>query len=279
MRRFGYLITLFMAMALATTASFAQEGKLKVKATPPQAYVFVDGQAMDPSSRSIRLAAGKHTVVVVNYGYKISTQDVTIEAGKSTPLDVKLDAYGDKVSGPYGLVIIEGERRKPRCCSNGTTPGYFVGHVDEFNNDWWWHQDLLLPPGTHHLTVTHRGKTVWSGDVTVQADKKTIVDVPHLANGFVRDAPQRTVDWKRGEGLKDLPRFTAGMASTMVVVAPPTGSASVSPAQHQLRRSLRRSPGSRPIRWTPTSAASAPYSPVAARPCHRARPRRMISAP
>src|ERR1700678_3136376 len=135
MRRFGYLITLLVAMALATTASFAQDGKLKIKVTPPQAYVFVDGQAINHGSRSIKLAAGKHTVVVVNYGFKISTQDVTIEAGKSTPLEVKLDAYGANVPGPHGLVILEGDQAAA-VLSNGTNPGYFVGHVDEFNNDW-----------------------------------------------------------------------------------------------------------------------------------------------
>ena len=32
--------------------------------------------------------------------------------------------------------------------SNGDTPDYFVGHVDEFNYDWIWHQNLLLPPGS-----------------------------------------------------------------------------------------------------------------------------------
>ncbi len=55
-------------------------------------------------SHSIKLPAGKHTVVVVNYGYKISTQDVNIDAGKSTPLDVKLEATGGNVAGPFGDV-------------------------------------------------------------------------------------------------------------------------------------------------------------------------------
>ena len=68
-------------------------------------------------------------------------------------------------------MIIEGDPRAA-VLSNGTKPDYFVGHVDEFNNDWIWHQNLLLPPGTHHLTVTHKGKTVWSGDVNVAANKK-----------------------------------------------------------------------------------------------------------
>ncbi|HUA01136.1 MAG TPA: OmpA family protein [Candidatus Aquilonibacter sp.] len=219
MRRFAYLFILALAIALGATTGSAQNGKLKIKVTPKQAYVFVDGNAIRDGSQSISLSPGKHTVVVVNYGYKISTQDVNIEAGKSTPLDVKLDSYGGNVAGPFGLVIIEGDPRAA-VLSNGTTPGYFVGHVDEFNHDWWWHQNLLLPPGTHHLTVTHQGKTVWSGDVNVVADKKTVV--------YMNDNKQKTVSWGRGEKLKDLPRFKAGMASATVVVAPATGSFSAS---------------------------------------------------
>ena len=107
MRRFGIICTLAVAFALSATASFAQDGKLKLKVTPAQGYLFVDGKAIREGSHSIPLAAGKHTVVVVNYGYKIFSQDVTITAGKSTDLAVVLQAYGDKVPGPYGLIMVE----------------------------------------------------------------------------------------------------------------------------------------------------------------------------
>ena len=118
MRRIGYVFTLALVLALCATASFAQDGKLKIKVTPPQAYVFVDGNAIREGSQSIKLAAGKHTVVVVNYGYKISTQDVNIEAGKTTDLNVALEAWlvkrvaGTRVRGlgPTG---------------NGVDPGLF----------------------------------------------------------------------------------------------------------------------------------------------------------
>jgi hypothetical protein len=221
MQRLAHLLGLVVAIVLFATAGFAQDGKLKIKVTPKQAYVFVDGNAIREGSHSISLSPGKHTVVVVNYGYKISTQDVTIEAGKSTPLEVKLDSYGGTVAGPFGDVELKGDERAA-VLSNGTTPGYFVGHVDEMNFDWIWHQNLLLPPGTHHLTVTHAGKTVWSGDVTVVANKKVIVQ---LSSGT-----QKTVDWPRGEKLKDVPRFKAGIASAQIAVAPVTGSFSSSTA-------------------------------------------------
>ena len=222
MRRLVYLLTLVMAIALSATAGFAQDGKLKIKVTPKQAYVFVDGNAIKEGSQSISLSPGKHTVVVVNYGYKIATEDVTIEAGKTTPLDVKLDAYGGNVAGPFGDVQLKGDERAA-VLSNGSTPDFFVGHVDEFNWDWIWHQNLLLPPGTHHLTVTRHGNTIWSGDVNVEANKKVTIDLN-------KNGAQKVSDWKRGEKLKDLPRFKAGMASTQVAVAPATGNFSLSTA-------------------------------------------------
>jgi hypothetical protein len=222
MRRLGILFTLVIAIALGATAGFAQDGKLKIKVMPKQAYVFVDGQAINHGNHSLSLPAGKHTVVVANYGYKASTQDVNIEAGKSTPLEVKLEAMGGPVPGPYGDIEFKGDPRAA-VLANGTTPGYFVGHVDEFNFDWIWHQNLLLPVGTHHITVTHNGKTIWSGDVTVVADKKVTVYLD-------KNGAQKTSDWKRGEKLKDVPRFKAGIASATVAVAPVTGSFSLAPA-------------------------------------------------
>ena len=220
MRRLGYLLTLVVAFTVCATASFAQNGKLKIKVTPKQAYVFVDGQAIRDGSQSVSLSPGKHTVVVVNYGYKMESRDVDITAGKTTPLEVTLQSYGGNVAGPFGAVVLEGDPRAA-VLSNGTKPDYFVGHVDEFNNDFIWHQNLLLPPGTHHLTVTRQGKTLWAGDVNVVANKKVVVYVN-------KNGQQKTVDWKRGEKLKDLARFKAGTASADVAVAPVTANFNVS---------------------------------------------------
>jgi hypothetical protein len=217
MRRIGYIFTLAVVFALCASASFAQDGKLKIKVTPSQAYVFVDGNAIREGSREIKVSAGKHTVVVVNYGYKMSTQDVTVTAGKTTDVTVALEAYGDKVAGPWGRVYISGTDVRAAVLSNGKTPGYFVGHVDEFNNDFWvWKQELLLPPGTHHLTITRGGKDLWSGDVKVEAGKKVSINVAKNS--------QVTTDWtKRQADLQKkapLPRFYAGIASATVVIAP-----------------------------------------------------------
>ena len=222
MRRFGCLFTLVAAVALCSSASFAQDGKLKVKVTPKQAYLFVDGQAIREGNQTISLSAGKHSIAVVNYGYKIQTQDVNIDAGKTTDVSINLEAYGGTVAGPFGDVEFHGDERAA-VLSNGSNPKFFVGHVDEFNWDWIWHQNLLLPAGTHHITVTRKGKDVWSGDVTVVVGKKVVVDM--------NKGTQKTVEWKRGNQLKDAPRFKAGIASATVAVAPVGGSFNASTSQ------------------------------------------------
>jgi OmpA family/PEGA domain len=245
MQRLAHLLTLVIAIALFATAGFAQDGKLKIKVTPAQAYVFVDGNAMREGSHSLSLTPGKHTVVVVNYGYKISTQDVTIEAGKSTPLEVKLDPQGDKVAGPYGMIMIEDKPQgKAAVLLNGKKPDYFVGNVDEFNHDWWFHQNLLVPPGTHQVTVTREGKELFNGSVTVKAGEKVVIHVTN--NGKVENK-----EWKRGAELEKkgpLPRFTAGLASAQVVVAPTKiGGFAANPTQVNCTQSSSLS-------WTTTDA-------------------------
>jgi hypothetical protein len=249
MRRLGYVFTLAVAFAMLASASFAQDGKLKIKVTPPQAYLFLDGNAINDHSHTIKVAAGKHTVVVVNYGYKISTQDVNIDAGKTTDLTVALEPYGDKVAGPWGRVYISGTDVRAAVLSNGKTPGYFVGHVDEFNNDFWlWKQELLLPPGTHHLTITRAGKELWSGDVKVEAGKKVSINVAKNS--------QVTTDWtKRDADLTKkapLPRFHAGIASATVVVAPVHATVTNSTANINCGQSTN-------LEWTTTDAVDVSY--------------------
>jgi hypothetical protein len=224
MRRFGYIFNLVLAIALCAGASFAQDGKLKIKVTPKQAYVFLDGKAVREGNQTITTSAGKHTVVVVNYGYKIETRDVNVDSGKTTTVEVALTSYGGNVNGPWGAVKFTNGDERAAVLSNGKTSGYFVGHVDEFNWDWIWQQELILPPGKHHLTVTRGGNTIWEGDVNIVANQKVVVDLG-------KSGAQTTKKWERGAKLHDLPRFKAGIASATVAVAPVSGSFSASTSQ------------------------------------------------
>jgi hypothetical protein len=228
-KNFRALCGVLGAVVLLSATALAQEskqGKLKVKVSPKQAYIFVDGKAIGPGNRTVKLALGTHHLVVANYGYKFFEQDVSIDSDKTSPIDVNLVSAGSEVAGPRGRIQIEvgtliaGDAA---VLLNGKKPEYFVGHVDEFNHNIMLHQELIVPPGTHEITVTRRGKEYWSGSVTVAANQRVILNI---SNG-----KQKTKDWPRGSNQLSgaVPRFYAGTASATIVIAPVSGSVSANP--------------------------------------------------
>jgi hypothetical protein len=202
---------------------FAQDGKLKIKVIPKHAYVFVDDKAIREGSETIPLSSGKHTVVVLNYGFKTSTQDVNIDSGKTKELSVTLEAAGAAVTGPYGQIEFKGGDSHAAVLLNGKTPSYFVGHVGATNHDWWWHRNLLVPPGTYHVEVTKNGSDVWTGDVTVAANKKVSIDL-------TKSGALTTKDKKDLAKLTSEPRYKGGWISDRIAVAGVTGNFSLAPA-------------------------------------------------
>jgi len=220
-------------LGAAVYAQDSKPGKLEVTMNPKQAYIFVDGKAIGPGypltdgpNRTIKLAAGSHTVVVANYGYKLFQEDVTIESGTKSSLNVNLEPVGSDVSGPWGRIQVEvgtliaGD---DAVLLNGKTPAYFVAHVDEVNNDIGFKQQLIVPPGVHHLTVTRRGEEIWSGDVNVVPNERIIINIQ---NGH-----EKTKSWSQGAELAALPRFTVGTVTSRIVVAPVSGNISANPAK------------------------------------------------
>ena len=234
------LLVVPIGATLTLAQSNTKNGTLKIHVTPKQAYVFVDGEAIRDGSQSIALNPGRHTVEVRNYGYVPQTQDVEITSGKKTEVSVALQASGDKVAGPFGDIELKGHPRAA-VFLNGSTPPYFVGHVDEFDNNWIWHQWLLVKPGSYQVTVTQKGQTVWSGPVTVNAGQRVIVDLNY--NGEIK-----TKDFKPGLNLGPRPRFDAGVASTKVPVAPVTAQLSASQTQTTCGQSAT-------LDWQSTDAA------------------------
>jgi len=216
-----FLLAAFVTLSLANLSAASgggKTGKLKIHVSPKQAYVFVDGSAIRDGSQTIKLAPGTHEVSVHNYGYLPATQSVEIESGKTTDLKLDLQKTGETVSGPFGDIELKGDPRAA-VLLNGTTPDYFVGHVDEFDWNWIWHQRLLVHPGTYNVTVTREGKSIWSGPVTVQAGEQVTV---YLDN----DGKTKTKSWRQGESMGSQPRFQAGIASVEVPVAPVTATLS-----------------------------------------------------
>lgn len=211
--RIFFLATIFLSLAaLPALADNNNYGKLKIHVHPKQAYVFVDGKAIRDGSQSISLAPGSHQVGVHNYGYTPITQTVQIDSGKTNELTVDLQKSGDKVAGPFGDIEFKGYPRDA-VLLNGTTPDYFVGHVDEFDWNWIWHQRLLVKPGTYNVTVTREGNNVWSGPVEVKAGEQVTVYLD-------KNGKMKTKNWHTGDTLSPEPRFRAGIASATVPIAP-----------------------------------------------------------
>jgi hypothetical protein len=230
-RTFSLVLAATVLLSSVAFAQNAKPGKLKISVTPKQAYTFVDDKAIGPGNRTIKLEVGSHHLIVANYGYKFVEQNVSIDSDKTVPVDIKLEPVGASVQGPRGRIQIEvGHLHGATAAAvllNGKKTDYFVGHVDEFNHDIIWHQELVVPPGTHQVTVTRDGKELWSGALTVAADQRVIVDI---SNGKEKIKP-----WPRGSATNGLPasaqRFKAGIASATVVVAPVSGSVSANPSK------------------------------------------------
>lgn len=238
---------------LLNSVAYAQDtkpGKLKISVSPKQAYTFIDGKAIGPGNRTIKLDVGTHHLVVANYGYKFVEQDVSIDPDHTLPLDIRLEPAGAEVPGPRGRIQIEvGMRRAGDAAvlMNGNKPQYFVGHVDEFNNDIIKHQELIVPPGRHELTVTRYGKELWTGVVTVGANQRVIVDI---SNG-----KQVTKDWPRGtnELQAGVQRFKAGVAGATIAVAPVSGSISANPQKINCNQNTQ-------LAWTSAETVEADMS-------------------
>jgi outer membrane protein OmpA-like peptidoglycan-associated protein len=242
----------FLSVAVLVLASgvlsFGQNGKLVIHARPEQAFVFADGRAISEASKIfyLKLSAGEHKIELVNYGYDPITQTVNITAHKTTNLKVSLTPAGGTVSGPFGAMTILGANHKA-VLLNGKTPDFVVGHGDEFNNEWGWKQELVVPPGTYQVSVLSADKELWSGPVEVPANQRVIVDVPK--------GVRKTVAWPRGEKLSTIPRFKVGIASATVAVAKPVAQLSATTAQINCGDASQ-------INWTSSDAPRVEITPV-----------------
>jgi outer membrane protein OmpA-like peptidoglycan-associated protein len=223
-RQFSSLLSATAALLLFSVQPlFAQRGKLVVRVTPREAYIFADGvPVIDANHHFAVLDAGEHKIDLYNYGYKTASRNVTITAGKTTVLEVAMEAIPGTVSGPWGCITLKGADRSA-VLLNGKDPSYFVGHGDEFNNEWIWKQELIVPPGQYTLTVLYDDEEPWSTSVDLQANQRVVV------NAYKGVA--KTEAWHRGEQLQSLPRFKAGIASAQVAVQKVTGQFSASPTQ------------------------------------------------
>jgi hypothetical protein len=198
----------------------SSKGEVRVKVFPEEAYIFVNGKPWTHRTHTLKLAPGDYTITVANYGFAPHTEHVTIVPGQRKEINARLVPHGDRVSGPWGRIQIEGAPGGAAIFLNGTTPGFFVGHADEMNNNFVNVQELVVPPGKHQLFVVPAGaeQPLWSGPVDVRANERLIVYIKN--HGKKADMVYK--DWAGGAKTKSLRRFEAGTATARIAVAPVT---------------------------------------------------------
>lgn len=202
----------------------------------------MDGSAIRDGSQTLTLSAGEHRIGVYNYGFTPQQQTVNVVSDQTIRLHVALQPDGEKVSGPFGDIELKGHPRAA-VLLNGVTPAYFVGHVDEFDNNWLWHQWLLVKPGDYKVTVTRKGQTIWSGPVAVKAGEREVV--------YLNDGGKiKSKNFKRGLTLGPQPQFDAGIASAVVPIAPVNAQLSASQPQTTCGQSAT-------LNWKATDAVDA----------------------
>lgn len=160
-------------LATPTHAQNATTGRLKVKAEPGRAGVFVDGKYLGPAAnfkraRTYTLPAGTHQVLLREPRYRDVTTTVTIDAGKTTEVKQKLEAV-PLDSGPWGKLKTKAGAKYTAVYVDDR----FMGHADEFDN---FAQSLLLRPGDYQVKlVSADGARNHQEKVTITADKTTTV--------------------------------------------------------------------------------------------------------
>ena len=253
--RFTPLITLITLILLAAmTPACYRGGRIEVRAVPPEAYVYINGTPVGDGTASgdnniivDNLTPGEYSVGIYNYGYKPEERKVTVQEGKTFHIDVDLVREVGPISGPWGRIIMEGPPHAA-VFLNGKTPAFLVGHVDEFDKDLGWRGQLIVPPGTHQLTVQGQDTTVWSGPVTVAANQTVNI---HLKQG----GTLATTSWPQGEKLSNLWPLKASVFTSTVAVAPVKGQLSANPAEVTCGSSTR-------LTWSSTGAVTDQISDV-----------------
>jgi len=223
-RRFRHLFVI-AAFLFATTALVAEQAELKIEAKPKEAFVFVDGKAVNHHARKLELTPGQHTIGIYNYGFLPKVQTVTLKEGDNPELEVSLTPAGDAVKGPWGLLKIEGVHNRDAVFLNGKTTEFFIGHVDEATSHLFLKQKMVLPPGIHQVTIVdpRLDKEVFNGPVEIVANREAVLDAE---NGKIEYK-----NWEDGAEIATLPRFNSTASETIVAVAPVTGKLIADPAE------------------------------------------------
>jgi LPXTG-motif cell wall-anchored protein len=195
-------------------------GEVYVHVMPEEAYVWVDDKPMTHRSHILHLPPGDHKIAVYNYGYEPQVHNVSVVSGQYQEVSAPLKRVDAKVSGPWGRIQVEGAPGNALVFMNGTTPEFFVGHVDEMNNELVNPQQLIVPVGTHevHILANKTQEQIWAGPVEVKENQRVVI---YTQKNRTKQLVYKK--WPEGAKMNALARFEASTASAKIAVAPVKG--------------------------------------------------------
>ena len=249
------LLATAMLLAFGATLIHAQDSTIKVRVSPPEAYIFVDGQPFAHRSQTITLPAGQHMIGVYNYGFVPKVETFRLEPGVNPEFVARLEPLPETVKGPWGRLQIEGNvNDKAAVFINGIKPEYFVGHVDEMNNEKIATQKLVLPIGTYELFIVNPKESTpfFTDKIEIRNNERLVIDVATGAHVYHH--------WTKAGHHEALQRFDTGANTASIAVAPVTGTFSVDKTAIKCGETVR-------LTWTSkeaadTTIAASPGEPV-----------------
>lgn len=218
-RRFYVIAAL---LAFSATFALAQDARVKVRVSPPEAYIFVDGQPVAHRSQTISVTPGEHAIGVYNYGFVPQVKVVTLAPGHNPEIVSRLEAVPGASNGPWGRIQIEGNvNDKAAVFINGVKPEYFVGHIDEMNNELMATQKLVLPVGTYELIIVNPKETqpFFTDKIEVRPDQRLVVNVDHKTFTYH--------NWTKAGHKTSRARFQTGVNTAQIAVVPVTATFTV----------------------------------------------------
>lgn len=177
----------FALLPLGLVAAVAQDtGKIKAVGKPGDAGVWIGGKYAGPASRftvaeKYETPAGDVEVTIRDPRYEDFTTKVSVRAKKTTKVKYSLTKRPE-AKPPFGRFRLGGGEPESyiSVAAGDTSPVYlngrFYGYVDELNNAG---GGLLLNPGTYELTIDSPVFGQIKQNVTIEANKVTVVPLPN----------------------------------------------------------------------------------------------------
>jgi PEGA domain len=160
-------------------------GATKVERT---SGVWIDGQYVGylqelKGSKKLLLLPGEHEITVRQGGYIDFVQKVTVRAGETQTIEVKMEK-DTRVQFPHITAQIKLDVNPNRAAV--FVDGVFVGHVAEFSGVG---RALLVAPGKRRIRITLPGYQDFETDIDLVANQKSTVKTDLVKGGPAEGTP------------------------------------------------------------------------------------------